>query len=231
MRLRLLNWFNQNDHWFRLMLFIVSAVPAALLLLDYYRDQLGFNPFDSLITRTGYWSMVFLLLTLAITPLRRWLGFLCRMMKWLYGKRLADWNFLIKSRRMLGLYSFFYLSWHAGVYLQLELDWNVQWLWEDLQERPFLIAGLSGWLVSLLLALTSPQWARRKLGRRWRQLHRTMYLLTVLAITHLMLEAKVGEVSALLFSAIALILLLHRILVHVVERWRRADDTGLEANR
>lgn len=231
MRLRLLNWFNQQDHWFRLLLFILSCIPAFLLVKDFYQAQLGFNPFDALIARTGFWAMLYLILTLVITPLRRWLGFLCKSMKLLYGKRLADWNFLIKSRRMLGLFSFFYLSWHAGIYLHLELSWNLNWLREDLSDRPFLIIGVSAWLISLALAATSPQRARRKMGRRWRQLHRSMYLLSILAAIHVLQEAKVGETSALLYGAIISLLLLHRILVHYVEKWRRVDDTGLEAKR
>lgn len=231
MRLRLLNWFNQQDHWFRLLLFVLSCAPALLLIKDIYQAQLGFNPFDALIARTGFWALLYLILTLAITPLRRWLGFLCRSMKLLYGKRLADWNFLIKSRRMLGLFSFFYLCWHAAIYLHLELGWNLGWLWDDLAERPFLVIGFCAWAISFLLAITSPQWARRKMGRRWRQLHRTMYLLSILASAHLLMEAKVGDNSAFLYSGIIAILLLHRVLVHYVDKWYRVDDTGLEAKR
>lgn len=231
MRLGLLNWFNQNDHWFRVLLFLFSSLPSLLLVSDFYGGKLGFNPFDALIGRTGYWAMFYLLLTLAITPLRRWLGFLCRSMQWLYGKRLADWNFLIKSRRMLGLFSCFYLCWHGSVYLHLELDWNPEWLWEDMQDRPFLLMGSLGLGISILLALTSPQWARRKLGKRWRRLHRSMYVLSILAALHVLLEAKVGENSAFYYSAIIVILLLHRLLVHYVNRWRRVEDNGLEAKR
>jgi sulfoxide reductase heme-binding subunit YedZ len=231
MHLRLLNWFNQHDHWFRVLLFAVSLLPALRLLFDTYTKQLGFNPFDALIARTGFWAMLFLILTLAITPARRWLGFCCRSLRLLYGKRLADWNFLIKARRMLGLFSFFYLSWHLGIYLHLELDWSVQWFWQDLLERPFIAAGLAGWIIALLLAITSPQRARRKMGRRWRQLHRAMYILSLLAAAHVLLEAKVGDTQAFVFSVLIGILLLHRLLTNYVSSWQRPDDNGLEAKR
>ncbi|RLT95034.1 sulfite oxidase heme-binding subunit YedZ [Ketobacter sp.] len=227
----LLRWCNQNDHWFRLGLFLFSLIPGLLLLRDTLGDGLGFNPFEALIARTGFWAMFYLLLTLAITPLRRWLGFLCKRLRLKFGKRLADWNFLIKSRRMLGLFSFFYLSWHAGIYLHLELDWNMGWWWQDLRERPFLQMGLLAWILSLLLALTSPQWARRTLGKRWRQLHRAMYPLSILAVAHVLMEAKVGEQEGLVYATLCVTLLLHRLLVNTINRWQRADDDGLEAKR
>lgn len=227
----LLRWCNQQDHWFRLGLFTLSAIPGLLLLQDFITNDLGFNPFDALIARTGFWAMFYLLLTLAITPLRRWLGFVCKQLQLKYGKRLADWNFLIKSRRMLGLFSFFYLCWHAGIYLHLELGWDPQWGWQDIMERPFLQVGICAWILSLLLALTSPQWARRRLGRRWRQLHRAMYPLAVLAVIHVLMEAKVGEQEGLVYGVLASLLLLHRLLVSTINRWYRADDDGLEAKR
>ncbi|MCG8316832.1 MAG: sulfoxide reductase heme-binding subunit YedZ [Pseudomonadales bacterium] len=224
-------WFNQNDHWFRVLLFLASGFPAVLLMVDIYLEKLGFNPFEALIQRTGFWSIFFLILTLAITPVRRWMGAVCKALALKYGKRLADWNFLIKSRRMVGLYSFFYLCLHAGVYLHLELGWRVSWFYEDLMERGFLLVGLVCWGLSALLAVTSPIVIRRKLGRRWRQLHRLMYPLSLLAITHVLMEAKVGEQEGLLYGIIVMILLTHRVFVRAVKQWRREDDNGLEVER
>lgn len=231
LRLRLLNWFNQHDGWFRLLLFSTSLVPAALLVFDFQQQRLGFNPFEALIARTGFWAMVFLLLTLAITPLRRWLGWVCKKLNALYGKRLADWNFLIKSRRMLGLFSFFYLSWHLGIYLHLELDWHWDWFWEDLLNRPFLPIGLAAWAISLLLTITSPMRVRRKMGKQWRRLHRLMYALCVLAVIHVLMEAKITETLPVLYACIALVLLAHRIITKFFKEFYRPDDTGLEAKR
>ena len=224
-------WFNQNDHWFRVLLFSTSSVPILLLLFDIQFARLGFNPFETLIHRTGFWSMLFLILTLAITPLRRWLGGFSKILALTYGKRLADWNFLIKSRRMLGLFSFFYLSVHFGVYLHLELDWHFQWFYQDLVERWFVAVGFAAWVVSLLLAVTSPLWVRRRMGRRWRQLHRSMYLLSLLAIVHVLMEAKVGELDGLIYGVLVVVLLLHRLFVRAIKQWRREDDNGLEVER
>ncbi len=229
--LRLLHWFNQHDHWFRLALFVASLLPAALLIRDQQTLNLGFNPFETLVARTGFWAEFYLLLTLAVTPFRRWLGFFCKRLQLTYGKRLADWNFLIRSRRMLGLFSFFYLCWHLAVYLHLEVSWVFSWLWQDLWEKPYLQAGLAGWTLSVLLALTSPQWVRRRLGKRWRQLHRAMYPLCLLAVLHIMLRDKIGEYQGLVYASLTALLLLHRVLAHYIKRWHRAEDDGLEAKR
>ena len=132
---------------------------------------------------------------------------------------------------MLGLFSFFYLTWHASIYLHLELNWNLMWFWEDLQQRPFIRYGLLAWTLSLLLAITSPKIVRKKLGKRWRQLHRTMYLLSIVAVVHVQIEAKVGESAGIVYAAIVSILLFHRILVFLIKRWYRADDNGLAVTR
>ncbi len=231
MKLSLFDWFNRHNGWFRILVFSTSLIPAALLLLDFQRNQLGFNPFEALITRTGFWAMVFLLITLAITPLRRWLNYLCKLAKLKYGKRLADWNFLIKARRMLGLFSFFYLCWHAGIYLHLEADWSLSWFLQDLADRPFLSAAAVAWLFSCLLAITSPQLARKKMGRHWRHLHRLMYPLCVLAVAHALMEPRTTEYLAVAFAIITAILLLHRLLARFIKSFYRPDDTGLEAKR
>ena len=231
MSAQLLRWLNQNDHWFRFILFIFSCGPGAWLLIAIAQRKLGFNPFETMIAHTGLWAMVFLLITLAITPLRRWACFVCKKLQLKFGKRLADWNFLIKSRRMLGLFSFFYLCWHAGVYLHLELQWDFQWLLEDLQDRQFLWFGFCALAISFTLAITSPTWARRQLGRRWRQLHQGMYLLVLVAVVHVVLEAKVGEADWIYYGVCVAILLMHRLLVKLVARWYREDDDGFEANR
>ena len=228
---RLLRGCNRHDGRFRLVLFFISLYPAAQLWTDFGNNGLGFNPFESLMARTGFWAMVFLLLTLAITPLRRWLGFSCKVLRLSYGKRLADWNFLIKSRRMLGLFSFFYLSWHLAIYLHLELNWRPDWLWQDLLERPFLDLGMIAWVISFLLAITSPLWLRRRMGKNWRRLHRLMYPLCLLAVAHVVLEAKITQPLPLTYSGIVAILLVHRILTAYFSELHRPEDTRLEAER
>lgn len=228
--MKIVRWCNSHPGAFRGLLFVLSAIPGLSLLWDYHRDALGFNPFDALIVRSGFWAIAFLLLTLAITPLRRWFGAVCQHFRLSWGKRLADWNFLIQSRRMLGLYSFFYLSCHLFVFLHFEVDWDWPWFWEDINERRFLMIGLMAWTMSLLLALTSPMLIRRTMGKHWRRLHRLMYPLCILAVVHVWMEHKVGETDAYFYLAITLALLLHRLMT-TLARWRRTDDDGMEAQR
>jgi len=229
--MNILRWFNQHDQYFRLLVFLFSLLPAVILFGDWCGLGLGINPFAALIERTGFWAMFFLILTLSITPLRRWLTYFHKLCRLRFGKRLADWNFLIRARRMLGLYSFFYLCWHMGIYWHLELGWQWSEFLYDLSDRLFVGVGLAAWVLSLLLALTSPTGVRRRMGRQWRKLHRVMYLLCVLAVIHVLWEAKLGDRLQWLYAFWVFVFLTHRIMVHYITSWVRKDDTGLEAER
>jgi len=140
-----------------------------------WRDGLGANPIEALLHRTGDWTLVFLLVTLAVTPLRR----------------LTGWNVLIQIRRPLGLFAFYYASLHfLGMYLVLDqtLDW--EFIWEDIAERPFITVGFAAWLILVPLALTSTRSAVRRLGRRWALLHRGVYVATALGLVHFYWKVK-----------------------------------------
>ena len=224
-------WINTHHTWFRAGIFCISLAPAAYLFSRLLTDNLGFNPFETLIATTGITALVFLCLTLAITPSRRWLSFAAIQLRLSYGKRLSDWNFLIRSRRMLGLYCFFYACLHAGVYVYYEMDFAWSEIVIDIRERNFLSVGLLAWLVAFVLAITSPSVVQRNMGIYWRKLHRGMYLLSVLAILHLYLEAKLLSAREWWFSAVIAILLGHRLLVMLVRQWRRQNDDGLVSQR
>lgn len=231
MILSFLRWLSRHESYFRFCVFILSLLPGCILFSDWIKNSLGFNPFEALMNRSGFWAVFFIILTLSLTPLRRWLGFLCKVCKLRFGKRLADWNFLIKSRRMMGLFGFFYASWHMLIYFHLELDWDAVFFIDDIADRAFVFYGFISWLLLLLLAITSPLFIRRHMGRQWRRLHRAMYLLSILVVVHALLEAKLGIVQPRVYAGIVSILLLHRVLVVIIKRWSRPDDTGLEAER
>jgi sulfoxide reductase heme-binding subunit YedZ len=196
-----------------------------------YAQSIGINPFAQRIEHSGRWAIIYLLLTLTMTPLRRWLRLLCSSLKLSYGKRLSDWNCFIQGRRALGLWSFFFLCWHAQTYLSLEIDFDWVFFWEDLRDRLFLSLGLLGFLISFALALTSPRPVQRLLGKNWRKLHRSVYLLAVLAVAHIVLENKVGEHEGWIYAFITVFLLSYRMAVSFVKSWRRSDDTGMEHSR
>lgn len=227
----LLRFCNRHDGWLRLALLLVGGLPALNLGVGYYRGDLGFNPFETLMATTGQWGMGFLLVTLAVTPSRRWLAFLCRKLRASFGKRLADWNFLVRARRMLGLFSFFYICLHLVSYLHLELLWTWSIFLEELQERPFIALGLLGWVGLLLLAVTSPIAVRRAMGKRWRQLHRLIYVISVVALVHVWWLSKVGDALPYIYTLLLLILLGHRLVVRYSRVFYRPDDRGLEVHR
>ncbi|MDX1587366.1 MAG: protein-methionine-sulfoxide reductase heme-binding subunit MsrQ [Oleiphilaceae bacterium] len=229
--LRLLQWLNRHEAALRLILFITGLSPAATLLGQSLLGELGFNPFNTLMNTTGQWAIGFLLASLAVTPLRRWLSALCRLLRASGGKRLSDWNFLFKARRMIGLFAFFYASVHLAVYLHLEVNWQLVWTLDDLAERPFLIPGLAGWLILLMLAVTSPTAVQRAMKRHWRRLHRLSYPLVVIAIWHIWWAAKTENSLHYSYIVLAFAFLMHRLLASRVRRFRRRDDLGMAVDR
>ena len=156
---------------------------------------LGPDPTATLSHGTGFAALRILIISLAITPVRR----LSRSLGW-----------LVRFRRMLGLYAFFYACVHLLVYLKLyaNLDWPT--LVDDLSKRRYIIAGFSAWLLLLPLALTSTKWSIRKLGKRWQVLHRLVYVAAVLGIVHYWWIVKTGVLDPLKITIVLAIVLLAR---------------------
>ena len=162
--------------------------PGAIALL-------GPDPTAALSHGTGFAALRILIISLAITPVRR----LSKSLGW-----------LVRFRRMLGLYAFFYACVHLLVYLKLyaNLDWAT--LVDDLSKRRYIIAGFSAWLLLLPLALTSTKWSIRKLGKRWQVLHRLVYVAAVLGIIHYWWIVKTGVLDPLKLTVVLAIVLLAR---------------------
>jgi sulfoxide reductase heme-binding subunit YedZ len=217
----------------RLTVFSLGLLPLLYLIQGYVRDHLGINPFQVIMSVTGHSALIFLCLSLAITPLRRWLTALFKIRsishraKW--GKRLSDWNVMIRCRRMIGLYSFFYASLHLFGYLHLELSWLYAELIWEIDARPPILYGIIAWSLLLLLAITSPSLLQRKLKKWWRRIHRLAYPLSLIACYHYLQISKVTDDLPYLYLALLSVLLGHRIVVRHIGKLKRPEDTGMES--
>ncbi len=211
-------------------IFLCLSYPAAQLFYTYSQNTIGTNPHKTIMGVTGEWGFICLLLSLLVSSLRRWLCLFLRALKVKFGRRLADWNWIIRCRRMIGLFCFFYASLHLAAYLWLDIGLDWEELYYDVKDRPFILVGISGWLILTLLALTSPNICMRKMGRYWRTLHRFVYLAAVLACLHFYWLAKLGDNRPVIFTLLLAILLLDRILFSTIFSNTLKDD-GMEAKR
>ena len=180
------------------VVFLLCLVPALLLLWDFHKDALGPNPVENITHTTGNWTIHFLLLTLAITPLRR----------------LFHFPALIRFRRMLGLFAFFYGCLHLTTYLWLDQSFDLGAIWKDIYKRPFITAGFAAWVLMVPLALTSTAWSIRKLGgKRWQLLHRLIYFSALAGVIHFYWLVKSDVTRPEFYGAILLVLMLYRAFV------------------
>lgn len=228
-----MNWsskVNKSNAKLRLVLFFCGCIPFIFLTKNYFYDELGINPFATLSHLTGNLALFFLLVTLAITPFRKWFCSIAIWLKLEDGKRLADWNFLIKMRRQLGLFSFFYGLLHFLIYLLFDIDLQWQFFQEDFVERPFVLIGLLNLILLFLLSITSPSFVRKKMGRWWRRVHRLIYIMVPLAILHYWWSAKWGDSWPLIAGVICGLLMAHRFWFGIVKR-KKSNDDGMEAIR
>lgn len=150
-------------------LFALLLIPAALMAQGWFADTLGANPVESIRRSTGEWTLNLLLMTLAVTPLRR----------------LTGLHWLLRLRRMLGLFTFAYACLHLASYVWLDqwFDWGA--IAEDILERPFITVGFAAFVLMLPLAATSSNLAIRHLGgRRWQALHRSIYAIAIFSVLH-----------------------------------------------
>ena len=176
--------------WVRAAAWVGALLPAAWLFVAFYTDDLTANPIEYITRFTGFWALTMLVVTLAITPVRR----------------LTRWNEIIKLRRPLGLFSFFYATLHLLTWIVLDKFFDWQWMIEDVLERRFITIGMLTWLLLLPLALTSTKAAIRRLGRRWQRLHRLTYVAAVTGTIHFWWLVKADlfepQVFALALSAL-----------------------------
>ncbi len=185
-----------NDAKFnKIVIFINSLIPLALLGWDAFRGNLGANPIEYFLRTTGVLTLIFLLITLLITPLRK-----------LYG-----WNQLIKFRRMLGLYAFFYAFLHLVTYSVFDKSFNLTAIVEDVWNRPFIAFGMAAFVLLIPLAVTSTNAMIKRLGKNWQKLHRLTYFAAIGGIIHFFMIQKSDYFYPIIFGLILAILLGYRI--------------------
>ena len=172
-------------------LFLLALIPLERLIWLATNDALGANPIEFMTRSTGTWALVFLCITLAMTPLRLITG-------------SGSW---IRLRRMLGLFSFFYGALHFSIWLWLDQNFDLAGMLKDVIHRPFIAMGFISFVMLTILAITSNHWAQKQLGRRWVVLHRMVYLIAVTVILHYWWH-KAGKNDFQTVSIYALILLL-----------------------
>jgi sulfoxide reductase heme-binding subunit YedZ len=178
------------------LIFIGAASPSLMLIGLYIFDprSLGVDPIEVVLKEAGEWALRFLLLSLACSPIRR-----------------LGWKSIVKYRRMLGLYAFYYASLHLSIYLTgwIELDWQV--FIEDIVKRPFIYLGMISWTLLSILAITSPKRMVRLLKKNWRKVHRLVYVIIVLVWIHLWLQSRASAGDAVFYGALAVLVLGERV--------------------
>jgi sulfoxide reductase heme-binding subunit YedZ len=190
----------------KVVLFLVALVPAGLLVRGIFTGNLGVNPAETIQLETGRWTFKFLLLTLAVTPVRR----------------LTGWNVVIQFRRMLGLFAFFYASLHLTSYWAFDLVFAWGAMAADVVKRPFITMGSPHSCCSSPLALTSTKGWIRRLGKRWTLLHRLVYVAAILAIIHFTWKVKVFSGDPVRYAVVLTLLLGFRVIWFLRQRSRSA---------
>ena len=175
--------------------FAAALIPAAALAYRFYTQDLTANPGDYITDQTGTWALTMLVISLTVTPLRR----------------LTKWNELIKLRRMLGLFSFFYATLHMLTWVVFVHFFDTSFMVEDIAKRPYITVGMATFLILLALAVTSNRFALRKLGRRWQKLHRLVYLAAIGAVIHFWWLVKADTTEPQRWAAAVAVLLGFRV--------------------
>jgi sulfoxide reductase heme-binding subunit YedZ len=195
------------------LVFLASLLPAALVVTDAtgLTDGLGVNAVEDIQDRFGNWGLRFVLIALAVTPLRQATG----------------WNWLARFRRMLGLFAFFYILMHFLAWLVLDQGLRVSAILEDIVERPFITIGFVAFLLLLAMAVTSTNGMRRRLGKRWQQLHYSVYVVGILGVWHYWWQVKLDAREPALYAAILALLLGYRLARKRLRKRKQLRQTVL----
>ncbi|MBE9568586.1 MAG: sulfoxide reductase heme-binding subunit YedZ [Proteobacteria bacterium] len=194
------------------LVFLLCLMPFASLVYGAINDDLGTNPVETLTHETGQWALRFLLIGLCITPLRR----------------VLEMNWLIKLRRMLGLFAFFYAVLHFITYIWLDQFFDWAEILIDIPKRPFITIGFVSILLLMPLAFTSSNAMQRRLKKRWSKLHKLVYVIPVLVIIHFTWSLKADFSEPVIYAFVFLTLMLTRVFYHYRQRMKKAT-MGLPA--
>jgi methionine sulfoxide reductase heme-binding subunit len=205
-------WIYARTTDWRFYLFLTCTLPAALLVRATASGHLGANPLETIRDTTGIWTLRFLLVTLAITPVRR----------------ITGWHKIIRARRMLGLFAFFYAVLHFVSYVWLDQFFALDGMIDDLTKRPFIMAGYASFVVLIPLAVTSTKkWIGRLGGKRWQLLHRLIYLSAAAGVVHYFWRVKLDVQSPIIYSAALGTLFLARLRSSILARKRAAAEAQI----
>ena len=188
-----------ENHFSRILkpsLFILLLLPAIYYGWGVWQDALGANPLEAVIRGLGDWGLRILLLTLAISPLRR----------------LFNWAQLLRLRRMIGLYAYFYVVLHLLGYLWFDQFFDWEEIWFDIIERPFITVGMIAVVLLTPLAITSTNGMIRRLGKKWKKLHMLVYPISILGVLHFWWMVKLDITEPVIYAVILSILLGERLL-------------------
>jgi sulfoxide reductase heme-binding subunit YedZ len=192
--------------WFKVVVFFACLVPLARLVWRAYNGLLGANPVEVITHSTGDWILIFLLITLTITPLRK----------------LAKIPWLIRFRRMFGLFAFFYATLHFLTYIWLDQSFNFQAMLHDVVKRRFITVGFTGFVLLIPLAITSTSgWIRRLGGKRWQALHRLIYVSAIAGVIHYIWLVKADIRKPVAYGIVLSILLAYRVVIWVMAKSKK----------
>lgn len=203
-----------TSRWAKPVVFTAALAPVLLLVWQFFHDGLGANPLQFITYATGDWTLRFLVFTLAVTPLRKLLN-------------MPD---LIRFRRMLGLYAFFYGCLHLMTYLWFDKFFDWAEIVKDIAKRPYITIGTLGLVLMVPLAITSTAgWIRRMGGKRWQMLHRLTYVSIVAGVIHYYWLVKLDVTRPVFYGTLAAILLLYRVAVWIAKSRSRRAPVGVAA--
>ena len=183
--------------YFKPFIFIICLWPLGTIILDIYYNDLGAEPVKKIMNHFGEWTLIFICLTLALSPL----------------KRITNLSFWIKFRRMLGLFVFFYATIHLLTYVGLDYRFDWEPIINDVLKKKYIFIGFSAWLLLIPLAITSSQKMIKLLGRNWKNLHRLVYVIAIFGSLHYIWLSKTIFFKPLIYTLIIVVLLALRIKI------------------
>jgi len=181
--------------YFKSVIFFLSSIPFIIIIAKIFLDKLGPEPIKEITHHTGEWTLLFLVFTLSMSPL----------------KRFTNLNIWISIRRMLGLFAFFYASLHMFTYIGLDYQFDLSAISKDILTKKFIFVGFAAWFLMIPLALTSSKKMMSVLRKNWKKLHRLIYLISILGVIHFLWLVKKDLTEPLIYLLIIIILLILRI--------------------
>ena len=200
-----------NSKWSKPVVFLLCMLPLATLGWQALHGELTANPIEFITHATGDWTLRFLVITLCVTPFRKIL-------------HLPE---LIRFRRMLGLFAFFYACLHFTTYIWLDKFFDLSEMWKDIAKRKYITVGFTAFLLLIPLAVTSTAgWIRRLGGKRWQMLHRLIYFSAALGVIHYYWQVKSAVIRPLTYGAIVVVLLLWRLFASLSKKKQLRIDAA-----